>query len=229
MIHPTIDDWRPWFDRVGLLTNNTNKSGTGNGLMYTAEYLYWLSYAKPFGYQDEFKRIKRLYESCWVPNGGFKRAPSGHYSKHLNQNDDYFGIALASKILKADFSARCLDVMRRNHGALNNVKPGEWTFKSWIGRMPQVTVTLQLSAGERPSMWGLAFWLLWLFTSLTRRKRDSAIKGWLAGRSAYGNSKLLDNILTLFFKLFKKSHGGVGKREYFKLEHPVRKYMWSTA
>ena len=219
-----IQYWETYLSKHGLIASDP-RGFTNNGLMYTAHYVYWLTLqphedGKP---HSQYRAIIDSYARCWVDDGGFTRYPG---SNSLNQADDYYGIAMVSKLLDLDFSERVLYVMRHNWGCLNDQWAGHFRFKSFLGRMPQLTVTLQLSAGERPSLWGLVIWIPWLFVSILGT-RDSRVKGWMSSHAAYGTDPFTDKIIVSYWKWFGRRWKGVGHAEYFKMEHPVRKYLWN--
>lgn len=229
-IQEQINIWKSWQDQYGFVSNKAPGVQTHNGIMFTAEYVFWLNRMKSelpeTFYESERERINALIESCYVENGGFKRAPSGWTSYHLNQNDDYFGLAMISRLFGFNFSERAYRIMQMNWGCLNDQNPGVFSFKSNLARMPQLTVTLMLSAQLSPSLWGLLFWVVWLYSSLARGNRDSAVKGWMASHAAYGFNSKLDNLIRFYWYLFKKKNVGIGAREYFSVAHPSRLLMW---
>lgn len=227
-----IAHWKAWFDQFGFVSNKSPGVQTHNGIMFTAEYVFWLTRVRdlqqlPQGfYALEKERIGLLLASCYVPNGGYKRAPSGWTSYHLNQNDDYFGLAMISRLFGTDESLRAVQIMDNNWGCLNDQNPGQFTVKSNLGRMPQLRATLQLSAGIKPSPYGMVFWLAWLFFSLTRGNRDSVVKAWMASHAAYGFRPALDLVIKIYWYFLKKKITGIGAREYFPINHPTRLFMW---
>ena len=219
-----LEYWQSYLSKHGLIAS-TPHGNTGNGLMYTAEFVYWLiqqDMDDPL-IRIQLREIKNSYEACWVPNGGFKRTP---VDPRLNQADDYYGIAMVSKLLNLDLSERVLYVMRHNFGVLNDQKAGSFRFKSILGRMPQLKVTLCLSAKERPSLWGLLIWIPWLFMSILG-PRDSRVKGWMSSHACYGTDPFIDSIIEVYWKWFFRRWRGIGHAEYFKKEHPVKKFMWN--
>ena len=99
-------------------------------------------------------KLKATLSKCWVPNGGMNRAPDN--TRQLQQNDDYYGLGLLDVLLDTHYAAKTLDVSRTHWGILNNVFPGEFSWKSWLFRMPQLRTHLQMSTRkERPGPLGI--------------------------------------------------------------------------
>ena len=234
----SIEVWKKWTDQNGLVSDRTPGRITHNGLMFTAPYVWWLKKTMPQGnsdYQAELNRVEAIYESCWVPNGGFKRAPSGWTEWALQQADDMYAVAWVSVMLtRRDWAARLLEVARQNYGVLNPTNPGQFKWKAWLTRHPNLYVTLQVAAGERPSLYGLLTWCAVLLFSMTRmRHRDSRVKAFMAvqvmktlelpeGQPAF---RVLHYVIQYWESMVFRRYVGYGHMEYFKSEHPVKRFM----
>lgn len=220
----TVEYFNKYLDSNNLLSNKSPAVVTHNGLMFTAHYVYWLVKTSPPGTTEEIGKIASAYEACFVPNGGFNRCPEGWTKGFLNQNDDYYGLAMVSKIIKENYSERCLKIMRNNWGCLNNINPGVFSFKSFLARHPQLVATLQMSAGEKPSLWALCVWIPWLFASIFG-PRDSRVKAWMSSHACYGTDPFTDMVIEKYWVAFKRYWGGIGRAEYFSVTHPVKLFM----
>lgn len=219
--------WTKYLDPNGLVSTISPGVITHNGIMFTAPYIWWLVTTKPDGYEAELERIKKVFEECWVHNGGFNRAPAGWTKSHLNQNDDYMAIGWIDKMLGTNYSARSLNVARNNRGCLNNTNPGVFSWKSWLFRMPHLKTHLQFAAKETPDPIGISLWIAYMLYSTTKLdKRDSRIKAFMAAKVAEGFSPVTDLAIKAWRAAFRKKYSGYGHAEYFTINHPSREILW---
>lgn len=160
---------RGFIDGDGLITPRPclalEHNVSGNGLLYTAEYLIWMIYAKE--YQPVIDRAYwfSVAGECLVEPGLLKRSPT-----HPDQQgpDDYIGAAAASYFIDQGLLAKTILEYGRTHPArwkglpvhyvYNNVKPGEFSSSAWLGRQPALIAHLQFCAGETPALWRQLAW-----------------------------------------------------------------------
>jgi hypothetical protein len=224
------------------MTDNALGRGTGNGVMYTAEYAYLLHTEQyDLGYPEFLKEKFRLIEllaSCQVMPGLFKRSPT---HKTPNAPDDYFGAALSSKYLNDGRTAsNILSYGRQSWGCYNDQAPGVWRWKSWFYRMPQLVAHWQFCAGQRVDLFLLLIWCVSVYRATTRprKSQDSYRKLWMMLKAADGYNKLLDWYIAWIRKRFAKVFpGGIGQveKEYGwtanpkkgrPVDHPIIKHLW---
>jgi len=189
-------DIKAFTDQYGLITPDGKPSG--NGLLYTAEYLALLHQRGELTKSDE-DHFRDVILSCEKRIGLFNRHPD-----HPDQQapDDYMGIACASALIDPAIArsvlfygrsipAKASDMIHDSNLPLmvkmlllvlvgdgelkynyNNVTPGTASKNSWMGRQPQLIGGLQMAAQEKLSTWRLIYWCLVIATSGLFKPQD---------------------------------------------------------
>lgn len=197
-------------DPDGLVTpvRNPGVAASGNGLLYTAVYNILLC-RKDLDTAADRRRFAETVRSCYAKGkdgalirGLLHRSP--HKTEELEADDDYIGVCAAAHALG------CLDIATEilsyglGSGPLflsfvyNNLDPGRFTARAWLGRKGQFVAHLFHCAGHRASWPYPAWWryvvkshlsapeddhqamlLTWLLVEASpKSERDTADRWW---------------------------------------------------
>lgn len=97
-----LPEFQDWTDKYGLTQDNAQQGTTGNGVLFTAHYVYGLV-ANGLMTDEEKSRLLSVFDSCVQPAGILMRTPDngGGYQAH----DDLVGLMSAEALMvpnKAD-------------------------------------------------------------------------------------------------------------------------------
>lgn len=92
-----LPDFQPWTDSWGLMQDNDQGGTTGNGVLFTAHYVYGL-YLNDLITSSEKDRLLKVLESCMLPEGILMRTPDNAIS--WQAHDDYCGFLGAEAMLR---------------------------------------------------------------------------------------------------------------------------------
>lgn len=157
----TREEFQPYIDlytdKNGFICEKKGQKHTGNGVLFSAELMLllkqkgWLTKADKEAYSKHVRK-------CFI-NEMLYRAPN--LLDKQESVDNHLGLALGSMICDKSLAAQILEWGRTNKVTkkigpipikvpyvFNNLEPGTWSDKAWIGRQPQVIGALKLAAGE---------------------------------------------------------------------------------
>lgn len=148
-----------YIDVNGLVSphpTDPTKTASDNGPMYTAEYLVMLSKLDQGGDFPAYVAILNcMYDSMEL----LSRWPSSAQPQILESVDDYYAVLnLCMNYKESSLPRTFLKSVIRYKGALNNVEPGTWTWKSFLVRQPQLLASMVSAA--YPSMYNPFHYLL---------------------------------------------------------------------
>lgn len=194
-------DFLPYTDSFGLIQPDGNGT-SGNGILYTAEYVAALVHANDLDSQEK-QRLISVLESCEKQPGLLWRAP-------LNKDDqegpdDYVGIGYTAKFLNhPDIAKRIVEYGRvgvkeydpsaEDEGkrfwskviykilslfgnktvknVWNNANPGKFTLSAWLGRQLNLMAHLKFAANIDPSCIEKLVWCLAILKDLFEKKSN---------------------------------------------------------
>jgi hypothetical protein len=105
-------DMAPYFDEIGLVCPKPGE-GTGNGILYLAEYIMILHKRKCLTIDDSLAFLSALTKcNAGLPRGLFHRAP---WNKGQEGQDDYIGIGAACVVTGNEYIARDILEYGRSH------------------------------------------------------------------------------------------------------------------
>lgn len=144
--------------------------GSGNGVMYTAEYFIILNRSLKWSVYAQTSFLSRV-SPCIDSNGLLNRYPLSQIS-HQEGPDDYYGVLSACKELGiTSIPRQFMSAVNKYWGFLNNENPGKWTKNSFLIRQPALLACMVAAA--YPSLKNplhylirLAFFPFFLVTSL---------------------------------------------------------------
>jgi hypothetical protein len=167
-------------------------NGSGNGLLYTAEYYLTLHFHGALTEEDK-KEWQAIVMACTVPGypGLFRRGP--HHGDQQAM-DDYTMLLALDSFTGRDISRAILWHGRTKPAKVwgwfpvfwffNNVEPGSayfsdgrFNWNAWLGRYPAFRAHVMFAAGMEPGKiheWLWALTVLW--AALTTKKDDN--DGW---------------------------------------------------
>jgi len=151
------EDYKTFHNEYGLCSDRSeNGKGavTGNDLFWTGFEMSVkrdnLSFLDMFAEGKRALRVLKKYE--FLP-GLWRRAPSK--VDDMQTHDDYYGIGMISSVLDFTIARRWLDFgyMSKHtflgfitlRYVLNNVNPGKWHKKAWMGRFPHLIAHMKLA------------------------------------------------------------------------------------
>ena len=240
------EEMKPYFDEIGLVCPHPGQ-GSGNGLLYLAEYVMTLHMSGWLTTHDHLSFLSALTKcNAGLPSGLYGRAP---WNKDQEGPDDYIGIAAAASVCGYPHVAGdILEYGRSNPVKLwgpiklkyvyNNELPG--TFKhrdgrtnwsAWMGRNVSLIAHIQFAAGEKVSWWRKLAWI-YAVLSATRHPddQDEWILSWMLiqtarGRFGEGLWKAAFQTVELAWtgSLYKHWPGGLNQvlKKYFNHDHPI--------
>ena len=144
-------------DKFGFITGSKEKKNSQNGVLFTAELMLLLK-QKGWLTKEDKELYSKHVRKCFI-NEMLYRAPN-----RLDEQesvDNHLGLALGAMLCDKSLAAQILEWGRTNKVTkkigpipikvpyvFNNLEPGKWSDKAWIGRQPQVIGALKLAAGE---------------------------------------------------------------------------------
>ncbi len=121
-----------YFDQYGLVTPSQNSPySSDNGLLYSSQAYILLKRHGEMKPEIE-SWFKRVVKSCEIEPGLFQRLPLKHGKTRQQGPDDYIGLCAASQ----EIAERVWTYGKKHGFSYNNVEPGKWTLRSFIGRQP---------------------------------------------------------------------------------------------
>ena len=138
------DDFKDYWDGNGLLAPNTVGPGTligsGNGVMYASEFYIMLKKLNILTNQDLSDYVSKI--SQCIDKDLLNRAPVGQ-DKDQEGPDDYYGVLNCCKQLGiTSIPRQFLWAVIKYKGALNNTNPGQWSWRSFLIRQPQLLASM---------------------------------------------------------------------------------------
>lgn len=241
-----IEDFTQYKTDEGLISDWYPVRRTGNGLMYTAEYVWalWREYSNKTldlnEFVNEVSEVTQSYLDCETTQGMFRRSYVGGFAKQHQAPDDYYGVALFSAFFDDGVSAQFwLSALRKYSGMLNEQDPDVWRWKSYFARMPQLVAHMQFAAGEKPTLFRLLIWALAILSTRLkpRYSQDSFVKAWMMckvadnrKRGTLWTEKLIDAVIVSWrMSLKKRFPGGLGqirKEHGWSDQHPTVVHLW---
>lgn len=162
-------------------------SGSNNGILYTALWLFCLKRSGGLN-EEDCQKWRKLMRSCQVRPGLLKRSPVN--STDVEGNDDYIGYLAGCKLTgSGDYAREYLEYGRTNAGCYNNVNPNKWTLRSFLWRQPQLIAHAYYASASQMSgitciikhfvklVWSLTMFLSSRMQPL--KDSDSRILSWL--------------------------------------------------
>lgn len=125
-----------YMDSEGLVTTDRDpgKWTTGNGLLYTGIFYSILALSRQADAAD-VRRFSDAVDPCWVgEHEGLLERNDGR--EDLQAHDDYIGVVAASYLLNTPHASKIESYGSKRCFNYNNVKPNEFSFRTWQGRFP---------------------------------------------------------------------------------------------
>lgn len=170
-------------DQSGLVSPwlcSNSVSGSNNGILYTALWMFCLKRAGGLN-EEDCQKWRQTMRSCQVRPGLLKRSPIN--STDVEGNDDYIGYLAGCKLTgSGDYAREYLEYGRTNAGCYNNVNPDHWTFRSFLWREPQLIAHAYYAVGEKPSVICYIAWVISMIASCrnsTPMDADARLLSWL--------------------------------------------------
>lgn len=143
------EEMQGFIDGNGLATPSPCAPGTikgsDNGPMYFSEYIVMLDKLGQLTDQDKADFVSRI-GACINPEGMLNRVPVGQFDGQEGP-DDYYGVLNACKQLGiTSIPRQLLKSVFKYKGALNNVSPGTWSWKSLLIRQLQLIACMVAAA-----------------------------------------------------------------------------------
>jgi hypothetical protein len=219
-------DFEPFFDPDGFIGPKAGQ-GSGNGLLYTAEYvviLRQLGFLKP----ADLIKYENLCLKCEISPGCYNRSPG---DRSQEGPDDYTGVAAASPI-NADRSLRHGESnfwIYNNNGKGIRDSSGKINWAAFMGRFPSLLAHMKYGAGRKL---GLITWLAWQIAVLgcalsDTADQDSWFLTWLLVHTG-GQKSMVNRWISKLWvgNLRKQFPGGIQEvfEKYFGFQHPIAKY-----
>lgn len=164
------DEFAPYLDEYGFIEPWTGGDSSGNGPLYTAQYVAALVKHKALLHvrMDEFFRMHHLYKSCELQPGLPMRTPKNEIGQE--SLDNVLALIYADTVLGTNFSVRFLEYgkifgatkidpsrvnqkytklvynilslfgLRKIKKVYNNENPGTFSLGAWFGRFPILTI-----------------------------------------------------------------------------------------
>lgn len=205
-------DLTPFVDNLGLLSSNGSQSS--NGILYNSELVILLDHlgdpAEPY--------LSFLVKESDSGLPGLIRRSS--QNTDLESFSDYIGYCAVHREMAYRVYRYGID----HYWVFNNVKPGGFSWKAWLGRSPAFVAHVKASAGLRL---GLLSQLAWCFTVLCAGiSRDSWILSGLMCLGARRKSWLMSWASKVYQTRLNRRFGDLGTvfGAYFgNPNHPLAK------
>ena len=224
-------------DQYGLIQPKEGMSG--NGIRYTAEYLYALHL---HGYltKDDRARYRGIYGRCLRVPGLLMRNPKNEYGQQ--SIDDTAALISIAPIIEMNFAGQWLTYGREKGATridpgsksprwllrltvsllgiptpftFNNITPGHFNLSAFLGRFQQLICHAQFAVGERPPMWRKIVWCIAVLMSALKSGKkdpDAKVMAWYLVRTAKGHSRMCDVVAEIWkWRLQSEFPGGIGE------------------
>lgn len=114
-----LPEFQDWTDKFGLMQDNSNQSTTGNGVLFTAHYVYGLCINNILS-PEERGRLLQVLSSCVKPEGILMRSPDngGGYQAH----DDLVGLMASEALMCPDKKDRKITKKIYEYGKTAKIK-----------------------------------------------------------------------------------------------------------
>lgn len=173
MSEDVVTDFSKYEDKHGLIQPGIG-IGSYNGLLYTSIAVVLL---RKHGQDDAALRYILNMKKCQSPldPGLYNRTPEGIGGQE--GPDDYIGICAASRAL----AFQVVDYGRRNLWNFNNVSPGTFSLKSWLGRQPGLVAHMLYGANQLPGAFRRFSWAVGILLSAGAKptNQDIWMLSWL--------------------------------------------------
>lgn len=171
MIRKLIEDYKYFTDAYHLTQPdkhvNPKGSTSQNGLMFTPErgkavYNLWKNIiaGRNLAWVELQKMTAACY-NCGVPGhpGLYAKAPDKR--EELMTWDDLLGLGTMYTLSdNKKFALEIVEWGRKHLWFFNNVEPGKFHKKAWLGRYPMVIAHLEWAAGKTPHNLGMAIFAI---------------------------------------------------------------------
>lgn len=227
----------------GLIHDSTGGI-SGNGLLYTAEWVLALSNLSLLSPSNRIKFVG-AYNSHMRIEGLMMRTPSNAFGQE--GPDDYFGVAAASKVLDHGTLAKAIleygkkgatqfdltpterrDIKKekilfytlkilglgRIKYVFNNLDPSLFNARAWLGRFPHLIAHLKFAAGITPTWFEYAYWCLALLKKEHAEDYDRWILPYLMTQTAKDRGLIARFVIGIWNKRATKAFGTVDKLFY---------------
>ncbi len=220
-------------DKAGLIQPviNPGQDASGNGLLYTAEYVLALHKLKLLTVEDCHKFLTTVYK-CMLEPGLLKRSPT-----HTDQQglDDYVGVMAALYVTRRWAAADSIHKYGKDHWwVYNNSQPGTIRHKdgriNWSAmffRMPQVIAHFKWATNRTPNLFERLYWFgtIIVASRAEKKNQDAWVLSYLLIQVMDRRSLLCTLAAEIWEMQFRKHYpGGLGEvlGSYFNnTEHPL--------
>jgi hypothetical protein len=234
--------FKQYEDKYGLIhwcpVGADRAPSSGNGILTTCITYALLSLRKEL---DPITRmgVKQALKSCQVMPGLYRRSPEN--LQDYEAMDDYSGLALFAAI--GDRPILAAEVLEYGEAqgfpcyVYNNVVPGKWYSKVWLGRFPTVVANLEMAANRVPPVWRRLWWAGSLvYASFSKSTdQDAWMMGWISAqcyrsrlpdKRNYQGEKLMGWVVQLWWDAYeKKVPKGLGSIYIKDPNHPITQ-LW---
>lgn len=222
-------------DANGLVCNrkclHTDVNPSGNGVCYTSELvvaLERLGQIAPIDVEYYWTTIK----GCWKEPGLLSRGPC---QPDQEGPDDYYGLAAGAAATAQPWLAEAVISYGWAHDwCFDNVTPGRWSWKNFLGRQPQLVCALYAAAGRSPIwLYPLRFYTAAVIATscmfANKSDADSRRLSWLLIQTMTPVSALCRLAAKLWQHRLMQDYPGQGMRSvaalYYEKEHPYIRYL----
>jgi hypothetical protein len=218
-----------YVDADGLVSprrveDKTARSASGNGLLYTSEYMIALHLRGDLNLTD-IEGFVRVLRSCQKEPGLFNRSP---IHKDQNAPDDYTGILAACHMIGIEEFPRAIYKYGNEHGWVFD-NTGEGSKSAWFWRMPHLVAAIKIAAGEKCELWRQIYTtavILWAIRA-KREDQDAHTLTWLLTKIT--DDKWIPRQAGKLWRWkFKRQYPrGLGQvlSDYFNCYHPLANYF----
>jgi hypothetical protein len=219
-----IEDYNRYKDKHGLVQDNNQGLTVGNGLRTTSEAAIAI-YRRGMYDAD----LKDAIESCEMFPGVLGRCPYNNLGQE--SIDDYAAVITAAKYVESNIVQRMLAHGENNFYNYNNVNQGKFTFKSWLGRFPQLIAHMKIAIGVEPSLLQKLFWVGSILIASRNKPtaQDEWVLSWLLVFNARDETGIIGWARKIWIKSFKKKVpdgiGGVLRNYLQDKNHPNIRYL----
>lgn len=181
-----VEEFKKYIDKYGLTQGNVGGDGvvhtSQNGTLFTMQYVICLAENNAEGFEDEIKRIKKVYSDCEPEYGLSCRHPD---SREIDSMDNtvallafsavYDGGKFAKRVYdRGQMRVRGLDLHDQPEktqkmykwarllnfgcdpkGVWNVANPDQFNIRAWWGRSPAMLGLIRMTSGKfcNPFLW----------------------------------------------------------------------------
>jgi len=224
-----IEDFKPWIDKYGLVTDNLERRETGNGNRFTGEYVCILAMHGLLK-GAELSRLKTVFKNNELGIGYLLRTP--HKIDDKTSPEEYLGALVSSSLMKTDYCSRFLIRGRASQWCFNHIKPGD-PANGWplLIRAQHFIAVAQYAVGEKVPLWRRLFTCAVFLLASRSKKRDEGawVQSWMLYQGLKGRCVFIDIGYKVFERQLRRTFpGGVGDSHYrlWRVwKHPTPKHL----